>query len=359
MNFIPLTAYFLIALFASFLCSLLEAVILSVTRSHIQTMIRKGKASGQVLDGLKSNVDRSLAAILTLNTLAHTGGAAGVGAETAKLARAANVPEDFWVGIAAVVVTIAILVFSEIIPKTLGAAYWQKIAGPAAYVIRFLIISMYPAVLALEVISRLFSKHGYTEVVTREEMLAMAQLGRAGGTIKHREGQVITNLFALQSLKASDVMTPRVEVFTLREDMTVSEVVDKHGRLRFSRIPITGEDRDDIKGMVLRYRIFEELVRGRSDATIKSLAVDAHFVPETKTIASLLDDFLRRNEHLFVVVDEFGGFDGIVTLEDVIETLLGVEIVDELDTVEDLRKLALTKLEARKHRLQMTDLDES
>ena len=355
MSLVPLISYFSLALGASFLCSLLEAVILSVSHSHIEAMVERGRAGGRVLRRLKDRIDRPLAAILTLNTLSHTIGATGVGAQTAALARHYGSDEDFWVGIAGAVVTVAILVLSEIIPKTIGAAYWKSIAGPAAYVIQVLIVVLLPVVVALEWIARAFSKSGYPQGITREEVRIIARLGGEGGELDPAEARVITNLFGMKDLKAADVMTPRVEVVALQKDLTAEQALTERGRLRYSRLPIYGEDIDDVRGMVLRSQLLETVVEGKGATKIEALASPVVFVPETKSIASLLEEFIERNEHLFVVVDEFGGVEGIVTLEDTIETLLGVEIVDELDTVADLRKLARSRLKERQRRLAQAD----
>ena len=359
LEFLPLLIYFTLALLASFLCSLLEASLLSMPQSHVERTRESGSRTGKILAGLKSKLDRPLAAILTLNTLAHTGGAAGVGAETTKIAARRGLDEALWTGIAAVIVTILVLVFSEIIPKTIGAVYWRGLTPFTAYSVRFLIWTMYPVVRMLELISRLFYPKNFQEGVTREEMRVMAQLASASGSLQQNEGRVITNLFALHDVQARDVMTPRVEVFTLPESMTAEQVARKHKRLRFSRIPVYSESPDTITGLVLRHRIFEMCVQGQGSKTLGDLKNSVHFVPETKTIASLLDEFIKRSDHLFIVVNEFGSPEGIVTLEDAIETLLGVEIVDEYDSVEDLRLAARQKMEQRKERIRMLDEQEA
>jgi CBS domain containing-hemolysin-like protein len=352
---VALIGYFSLALLASFLCSLLEAVILSTPRSYADSLVESGRPGGEILRRVMDRLDRSLAAILTLNTLAHTGGAAGVGAETAGIARRMGADEDTWVGIAAAIVTVAILVFSEIIPKSLGARYARPLAPMAARTVAGLVFLMYPAVVVLEMISRSFGSAEARQAVTREEVRALTRISHEGGGIHPREAQVIANLLGLQDVQAQDVMTPRVEVFVLATSRTVSDVLTEHRKLRFARIPVFGENPDKIEGLVLRYRIFEAMVRGKSEITMQELAGPIHFVPETMTIARLLEEFIQRRGHLFAVVNEFGGVEGIVTLEDVVETILGVEIVDELDTVEDLRRLARLRLEERKRRLKMDD----
>lgn len=352
-----LVTYFLVALALSFVCSLLEATLLSTTNSHIELLLKEGKPSGRILHGFKERINRPLIAILTTNTVANMFGAAGVGAEASKLARAAGLDETLWLGIASFALTFAILIGAEIIPKSIGATYWKIIASPASYVLRVLVTLMMPAVLVLEFIPRLLTRHAHVGSVTRDEIAVLAELGRRYGTIPMRETQIIANLFALEDLRASDVMTPRVEVLSLPASESVGDAATRHGPLRYSRIPLYGENPDEIIGLVLRYRIFELCARGKTSETLRSIMRPVHFVPESQTIARLLDEFIKRSAHLFVVVNEYGGPEGIVTLEDVIETLLGVEIVDETDTVADLRKAALEKLAKRKR--AAVELDES
>jgi CBS domain containing-hemolysin-like protein len=346
-----LILFFILALVVSFICSLLEATILSTRETHIELLVRAGKPSGKLLRSLKSRIDQPLIAILSLNTVANMLGAAGVGAEAQKWAEEQGWPAGTLVFVSSFVLTLSILVGAEIIPKTVGAAFWRPLCSPAAYILRVLVTVLKPIIWALEAIPSIIARKGASAGITPDEIAVLAELGRKRGTIPRRESEVIANLFALRNLKAKDVMTPRVEIFVLPGDSSAQEIVDQHPKLRFSRIPVYAENTDDIKGIVHRYRIFEACVKGSGQQTLATLARPAHFVPETKSIASLLDDFIKRAEHIFVVVNEFGGPEGIVTLEDVIETLLGVEIVDEFDTVDDLRKLARTKLEERHRRL--------
>ena len=350
-----LLLFFVMALLVSFFCSLLEATLLSTRETHIELLVRSGRPSGKMLRALKLRVDQPLIAILTLNTVANMLGAAGVGAEAQKWAAREGWDETQLVFIVSFVLTLSILVGSEIIPKTVGAAYWKPLASHAAYVLRALVWLLKPAIWALEAIPSIIARKGSSAGVTPDEIAILAEIGRKRGTIPRRESEVIANLFALRDLKAKDVMTPRIEVFTLHRELTCQQVVEQHPKIRFSRIPVYADNPDDIKGIVHRYRIFESCTKGAGDATLASLARRVHFVPETKSIASLLDSFIKRSEHIFVVVNEFGSPEGMVSLEDVIETLLGVEIVDEFDTVDDLRKLARSRLEERHRRLAESD----
>lgn len=338
-----LFVYLAFALGVSFLCSLLESVILSVSWPHINLLIKKGKKGGQLLKSLKENIDRPLAAILTMNTVANTVGAAGVGAQVL------TVYGKTWVAIASGCLTFVILVFSEIIPKSLGAAQWKRLATPCAFIIKFLITAIYPIVLFLEMISDIFaSKDGGEESLSREEMIVVAETGVQEGILFEKETRVIKNLLRLNAILVEDVMTPRSVVFALKTGTTVGDVARNHSPIFFSRIPVYNKDLDDIIGIVLRFKIIEATSNDQHGRTIDEFMTPIHSVCETRSIASILDEFIKRREHLFVVTHEHGGTAGIITLEDVIETLLGVEIVDEFDSVEDMRKFALEQWETRK-----------
>lgn len=344
---IVLIVYFLLAVLISFLCSILEAVLLSVSHAHIELLNRDGHRSGQILKNLKNRVDRPLAAILTLNTVANTVGAAGVGAQALKVFGSG------WVALVSGLLTFIILVFSEVIPKTLGASYWKRLAPFAAYAISGLIIICYPMVVFLRAVSRLIGRKGASEArVTRRELSALAGIGADEGTLMGKEKRVIQNLLRLKYIRAGDVMTPRSVITALPQELTVAEVMSREEELKFSRIPVYEENVDRVTGLVLRIRILEAQSAGNGHLTLADLAQPIYAVPETKSIAGILDEFIKRHEHLFIVVDEYGGTEGIVTLEDAIETLLGVEIVDEFDSVADMRQYALECWEKKKRELE-------
>jgi len=330
-----LFTFLFLALGVSFLCSLLEAVLLSVSHAHIALMIKNGRKSGRVLKRMKEEIDHPLAAILTLNTVANTVGAAGVGAQTYHLFGSK------WVAVSSAALTILILVCSEIIPKTVGAAHWRKLAPGAAYILSGLIVVLYPAVRVLESISGFVAGESDSGHVSREEMMALAEVGVDEGILQRKEASIIRNLLLLREIYTKDIMTPRAVVLAFQKDRTVKEVVREHAPINFSRIPVFGESRDDVRGVVFRNELLEAFYTGKGSERIEKFMKPLHAVPETKTIAALLDEFIGRREHMFLVVDEYGGTAGIVTLEDAIETLLGVEIVDELDSVEDMRAFAL------------------
>lgn len=344
-----LILYFLLAVVVSFLCSLLEAVLLSTTHAHVAILLKEGRRCGHILLKYKEKIDHPLAAILTLNTVAHTVGAAGVGAQ------ANEIFGSQWAALTSGILTICILVFTEIIPKTIGAVYWKSLSPMAAYTIRGLITVTYPFVLAFEIIAKLIAPKSPQAKVTREEVAVAAEMGGAEGQLKERERLVIKNLLRLNNIGAKNVMTPRSVVFALQEDETIGNVVDKHAPMRFSRIPIYGRSMDDITGFVRRYPVNQAYSKGKKDQPVKILASPLHAVPMTKSVAEVLDEFILRREHIFLVVDEYGGTEGIITLEDAIETLLGVEIVDELDSVEDMQQFARDQWEKKKRNQLIED----
>lgn len=347
-----LLIFFLIALTVSFLSSILEATLLSVTHAHIEVLIRQGRPAGHALKRLKDRIDRPLIAILTLNTVANMFGAAGVGAEASKIAAARGLSEPLIVGIASGTLTICILIFSEIVPKTLGAAYWKVFAPFAAPLIRILVLILAPIVSLLEFLPRLIAKNASTGRVTREEISVLAEAGRAHGAIHDEETRVISNLLRLREMQTQDVITPRVEVASLRDDLTITEALRQHENIRHSRIPVHTGSLDNTTGFVLRARIMELALAGRGDIKLRQIARPIHVVPETKTLASLLEEFLRRHEHLFLVVNEYGGAEGVVSLEDVVEALLGAQIVDESDATMDLRSAAMRRVREHRERVR-------
>jgi CBS domain containing-hemolysin-like protein len=350
-----LVFYLLLALGVSFICSLLEAGLLSITRPYIAVLRREGRVTGERLEKMKQNIDRPLAAILTLNTVAHTIGAAGVGAQVVVIFGSA------WVAAGSVVVTLLILVLSEIIPKTLGAVHARPLAGFTARTIAVIMTLTYPLVVVLELISRRLGG-GKAATMTREEIEVVADIGERAGALREDESRVIRNLLRLHEVKVQDIMTPRPVVFSLSKDATVGEVIAAHQPIPFSRIPVYDESPDRMIGLVLRLAILEAAKDGRRDQPVGELAESIEVIPEVSNVDAALDRFIARQAHFFQVVDEFGGTAGIVTLEDAVETLLGVEIVDETDSVTDMREHAremLAKRQRRKREARGRNVDRS
>ena len=327
--------YFFAVLGISFLCSLLESFILSVTHAHISIVSKDRPALGKKLSYFKENINRPLSAILSLNTIANTVGAASVGAITLIEFGSS------WVAIMSGVLTLSILIFSEIIPKTIGALYWKRILIPATFAVQVLITMTYPLVVLLELLSKWLAKEGNGDKVSREEVIAMAELGEDEGTIEESESTVIENVLMLDDIPVEEVLTPRSVIFALDKTSSVREVLDKYNDIEFSRIPVYEEELDNIIGIVRRHVLLKSKAEDQFDVTMGELAKPIHTVEENDSVGDVLDEFVKRREHLFMVKDQFGQVAGLITLEDAIETLLGIEIVDETDSVVDMRKLAL------------------
>jgi CBS domain containing-hemolysin-like protein len=335
-----LLVYLLIAIGVSFLCSILEAVLLSITPSYLEKLSIERPRSGRVIAQMKDRLDESLSSILILNTFAHTMGAAGVGSQALRVFG----PE--WETLIAVLLTLAILYFSEIIPKTLGATFWRSLAVPSAYVITWLVRLVYPLVWVSTRLTRLFSK-GRENEITREEIIALASLGHKGGALFSQENEYLTNLLRLREVTTEQILTPRTVVHMLDENLTVKEALDHPGTRQFTRIPIYDGIRDNVTGKVIRVDLFEAERQGRGGEPIRNVARELVRVSEKLPVQNLLDMFIKHHSHLFLVEDGFGQAAGIVTLEDAIETLLGREILDESDTVADMQDLARDKYRDR------------
>lgn len=338
--------YVTLALGVSFLCSVLEAILLSTSHSHIEVALEGGARYARYMQKHKADVERPIAAILTLNTVAHTVGAAGAGAQ------AVGIFGNEWFGVISAVLTLLILVFSEIIPKTLGATYWKQLNAFAAYTIQLLIISLYPAVWILEKTTQVLKSDEEQPTVSRQELETMARIGASEGALHAREDLILRNLLHLSNIQVEKVMTPRTVVLAFPEKTTVQEVVEESPMLPYSRVPLYGENMDDIKGFVLRHEIFHAYTSGKGEQPLNSLKRDISVIPETNTLSSVFDDFIAKQEHILLVIDEYGGTAGILTMEDAIETLLGIEITDESDVVEDLRKMAEQRFARHKKLLE-------
>ncbi len=306
---------------------------------------QQGEPLAKRLKKLKRNIDRSLAAILTLNTIAHTLGAGGAGAE------AAAYFGDRYVGVAMAVLTLLILFLSEIVPKTLGALYWRQLAGPTATFVQLLIWILYPFIWISELLTQLITRGKSVHTFSRDEFTALADVGVERGQIDVDESRILKNLFKLPDLHAEDVMTPRTVVFALQRDMTLDQVMEEHPEIPFSRVPIYGENRDDVSGFVLKTDILVQKLQGHGHKKLAELSRDILAVPESASLELVSEQLLEHKLHLLLVLDEYGGLAGVVSLEDVVETLIGIEIVDEADQIDDLRRLARQKWQERMQRL--------
>ena len=341
-----LITYVVLALLFSFLCSIAEASLLSITPSYIAGLRETNPKKADLIRRLKEEkIDQSLAAILTVNTIAHTVGAIGAGA------KANAVFGSTWFGVFSAVMTLLILFLSEIVPKTLGAVYWRQLTGFTALYVNVLVKAMYPLILVSEKLTQWISggkKHGD---FNREEFVAMASIGEEQGHINDRESKIIRNLFLFKSVDASAIMTPRLVVSALQKDMTVHEAVTSPDKMPFSRMPIYESSMDTIVGFVLREDLLVALNQGRGEEKISAFRRDIVSILSTTLLSRLLELLLEQRQHIAVVVGEYGETKGIVTLEDVVETLLGIEILDEGDKVEDMQQLARQLWAKRAERL--------
>ena len=341
-----LIVFFVLAIVFSFLCSLWEAVLLSITPAYARIQQQNGSVIGQSLQDFKENIDRPLSAILTLNTIAHTVGAIGVGEQAATIWSDSNplITRLIVPG----VMTLAVLILSEIVPKTIGALHWQRLAKFTVYSLRFLMFVLAPLVWMGQLVTRSFKSDSDKPVLTRSDFMAMAELGAQEGVFEPGESHMLDSMFKFQSIEVSDVMTPRTVVSATAEDQTISEYYNGRTSKNFSRIPTFSEgNKDSITGYVLKVDVIEALLDGRGDEPLSELVRTIIAVSESHAITDLFKTLTQRKEHIAVVLDEFGGMDGIITMEDVIETLLGMEIVDETDTDTDMRVLAQRHREKR------------
>lgn len=331
--------WFLLAILVSFTCSVLEAVLLSTPVSFLNMKIRNGSKSAELLLKLKQNIDNPIAAILTLNTCAHTMGAAGVGAEAEKLFG------HEYLAIISAILTFLILVLSELIPKSIGAHYWRSLTGISAHLIKWMTFICYPIVIMARKLMSLFAPKTNESTISREEISAMSSIGAEEGVIKSDENKMIQNLMTLKSKKVDDIMTPRTVVTMVEENTKMKDFpID----CNHTRIPVYSGTMDNITGFVMRPDVLKKLASDDFTSPISSIKRNILIFPETLTVPDALKKLMGKRVQIAIIVDEFGSFQGVVTLEDIIETLLGREIVDESDTVDDMQRLAIDKFEKRK-----------
>tara|TARA_R110002050_G_scaffold293182_1_gene449410 strand:- start:81773 stop:82858 length:1086 start_codon:yes stop_codon:yes gene_type:complete len=342
-----------ISIFFSFLCSILEAVLLSITPTFINVKKQEGKDYALTLESLKKDVDKPLIAILTLNTIAHTLGAMMVGIEAEKLPFKIELFGINTVGVVSAIMTLLILVASEIIPKTIGATYWKKLAN---FTSKALIVLIFPLkwtgiLWLLQLTTKLIGGKGHGSVLSRETFLAMTDMAHEEGVFLESESKVIKNLLTFKDVSAKDVMTPRTVMKIENQSTTVEEFFNKNLNLRFSRIPVYSDTEDNIKGLVLKDDVFKEMALKNGSKKLSEIKRDIIIVDRNIAIPTLFEKLVATRNHMALVVDEYGTVSGIVTMEDVIETLLGLEIMDESDNVSDLQIQARKNWEARAKKL--------
>ncbi len=344
-----LIAYFSISICVSFLCSVMESVMLSLSMSFIETKEREKPGSTKLLRKLKTNIDRPISAILSLNTVAHTIGAAGVGAEATKLWG----NEVF--GITSAILTVSILVFSEILPKVIGATHWKALAIVSARIVQGMIYVTYPLVFVTEFFTRLLFKKKPSNTTSREEISVIAEMGQKEGVLKEKENNVIQNLINLHNADVKGAMTPRSVVVAANEDMTLDEFVKEEKFSNFTRIPIYSETLDDISGYILRPVVYENIIKGNGSIPLSKIRREFIVVYNNIPLSALWERLLIRKEHIALVTDQYGGVDGIISMEDIIESILGLEIVDERDNFEDMQQMARDKWEERQKVIEDTN----
>ena len=340
--------FVLLAIGVSFVCSLAESVLLSMTPSFIADVQETSPKKAEMLKSLKvDNIDQSLAAILTLNTVAHTLGSIGAGAQ------ATIVFGSAWFGLFSALMTLAILFLSEIIPKTLGTVYWRQLSGLVAYFVRGIILLLYPLIWFSERLTKLLVRGKEPQTFSRREFAALASIGEESGQIDPLESRIIRNLLAFGAIKVEDIMTPRSVMLAFEENKTVAELLVDRPKLTFSRLPIYDGDLDNITGFVLKTDMLLAKVNHAMHKPLTQFQRDITFVFSKMKLFDLLELMLKNRIHIAITVGEYGEVKGLVTLEDVFETLLGLEIVDEIDRVEDMQALARQMMDRRVERLGM------
>jgi len=345
--------YALISIVFSFLCSIWEAVLLSITPTFVNTELNKGSSLGKSLQKFKDDIDRPLSAILTLNTIAHTVGAILVGAQAATLYS----DEKPLLGLmsyetfVAIIMTLAILYFSEIIPKTIGANNWKKLAPFTVKSLSFLLYVLTPLIWISQLITKSFKKDKEKGVLTRTDFMALADVGKSSGALEENESSIIANLLGMDTLKVQDIMTPRTVMQIIDEDTTLQEYYDNHQPMRFSRIPVFDKTPDSVTGLVLKDDILNAMLQGKQNEPLKSIKREIKMINQDKSLKEFFSYLTDENEHIAIVHDTYGSVTGLVTMEDMMETILGLEIVDESDNVADMQALARKRWEERAKKL--------
>ena len=350
--------YAALSIFFSFLCSILEAVLLSVNSTYINIKKQEGKVFAETLEKLKKDVDKPLIAILTLNTIAHTVGAIMVGVQAETLAFKINIFGVNTVGVISALMTLLILVVSEIIPKTIGATYWKQLANFTSKALVLLIFPLkWTGILWLlqQTTKLIGGKEAHGSILSREDFHAMTDIAHEEGVFEKNESDIIKNLLTFKEIQVKDIMTPRTVIVTASEDDSIQAFFDQHPKLRFSRIPVFKNNFDNITGLILKDVVLEEIINGNGQNQLSEIKREILITNRNLPIPDLFEIFIAKREHLALVVDEYGTTSGIVTMEDVIETLLGLEIMDESDNVADLQLLARKSWEIRAKKIGLIE----
>jgi len=334
---------FVLVIGVSFLCSVLESILLSTNVSYISVIEQTNPSAGKLLKDLKKDVDKSISSILILNTFANTLGATAIGVQ----AQVVFSNDSNWVLLISIILTFLILFVAEIIPKTIGAIYWKELAPLAARIINVFIFITYPIVILTLFVTRKISKNGENETVSREELIHTALLSEEDGMINDMESDIIENALSLKEIKIKDILTPRSVVFAVEKNIVIKDILDDKRTYKFSRVPVYDGTIDNIVGMVLTKKLFKHAIKN-PEVTIEEIMIRVESIHENIPVLKGLSSFTKTKGHMLIVVDGYDQTEGIVTLEDCLETLLGLEIMDELDTTEDMRKLATRKMKEKR-----------
>jgi CBS domain containing-hemolysin-like protein len=342
---LPLVLFLLFAVVISFICSLMEALLLSTPISFINLKDTEGDKAAGYFKKFKENIDKPLSAILTINTIANTVGAVGVGAQATALWG------NLYFGFVSAGLTLIILFFSEIIPKTIGATYWRKMALNSVSMIRTMIVIAYPFVFLSEVFTRIIGKRNHEATISREEVSAMMDIAVEEGEFETKESKIIKNIMRLETVKVDDIMTPQIVVSAAPEEMTVAEFYKNKNFLHYARIPVFADDNEDnITGYVLRQAVLEQVANDSFHTRLADIRRNIVVAEEGQSITTLWETLLEQKEHIAIIVDQYGSFEGVVTLEDIIESIFGLEIVDETDNIVDMQQYARNKWKERREK---------
>ncbi|MEM7104143.1 MAG: CNNM domain-containing protein [Bacteroidota bacterium] len=351
--------FLLLSLLFSFLCSVWEAVLLSITPSYVSVKEQEGHSVANDLKGFKEDIDRPLSAILTLNTIAHTVGAIGVGAQAGKLYGDTNLMGVSLEAIIAALMTLAILILSEIIPKTIGANFWKSLAPWTVKSLKVLLFVLAPFVWVSKFITKRMKKDKDKSLFLRGDFVALTEIGKEHGVLEEGESNIILNLLKFNKIKVEDIMTPRTVVISADENMTIQDFHNQYENLWFSRIPLFSDSQDNVTGYFLKDELLLNIINNNGNSPLKDIKRKLFMTEVDTPIPVLFNKLMEEREHMALVMDKFGGMAGIVTMEDLIETLLGLEIVDELDNVEDMQALARKNWEKRAHKIGLIKDEEN
>ena len=334
---------FVLVIGISFLCSVLESIILSTNFSYISVIEKENPKAGKLLKSLKQDIDKSIASILILNTIANTLGATAIGVQADKVFEG----DSTFVIVVSILLTFLILFVAEIIPKTIGAVYWKQLAPLASMFIKFFIFITYPIILITQFVTKKISSGESSDSISREELIHSTLLSEEEGIIGDLESDIIENTLTIHTIKVKEILTPRSVMYAIEKGTKIKDILDDKRTYKFSRVPIFEGTIDNIIGVVLTKKIFKQAIKD-SEVVIDSIMTPAFSLNENIPVSKALNTFIKKREHMFVVLDNYDQTEGIVTLEDCIETLLGLEIMDESDTTADMRKLALMKMKSKR-----------